>query len=561
MIAADRLRRGYIKVEGRHVHYRAAGTGDPVILIHQSPTSARTLDAQTLGFAQAGFQAIALDIPGLGRSDPLGLPQPEIGDQALALGRALEVLRLPRVALYGSHTGALICCDFARRAPERVSCVLIDGYPIYTQGESERRVATYFPPFDLRWDGGHLLWLWSRLREQYLFWPWNVPGESTSARCDIPDAATLTDGVVDMLRVGNGYRLPYAAAFRCAAAQLIADIRVPTYHLAAPDDSLTQALGLLEGMSDANQVVPVSAELNARVADEVALLNRHRAGTVQADFGRVRCPPSAEARIDRDYVETASGQLGLRSAGQAASGRPLLILPPTPGSARQLEAEIIAFGRRRPVVALDVPGCGDSGEGFEPEQIASMAGLTEALVAAARHLGLSDYDVYGLGGGANLALHLAQADPGVRRVAIQSPVVLPSADPERLQRHAPVVDARPDGTHLLAFWHQQRNRHLFRPWFDERLAARRNNVPGLAVDRLNDEVLAMLESWRTWHQVWRTILSDQPEAALASAGSRLRRFEWHRDEWAGCGPRSAETIDLGEALWDRVERIARALAD
>ena len=195
MIAADRIRRGYIKVEGRHVHYRAAGTGDPVILIHQSPTSARTLDAQTLGFAQAGFQAIALDIPGLGRSDPLGLPQPEIGDQALALGRALDVLRLPRVALYGSHTGALICCDFARRAPERVSCVLIDGYPIYTQGESERRVATYFPPFELRWDGGHLLWLWSRLREQYLFWPWNVPGESTSARCDIPDAATLTDGV------------------------------------------------------------------------------------------------------------------------------------------------------------------------------------------------------------------------------------------------------------------------------------------------------------------------------------------------------------------------------
>ena len=435
MVAATGIRRGFVTLGSRQLHYRTAGSGDPVVLIHQSPTSARTLDAQTLGFAQAGFCAIAIDIPGLGRSDPLGLPQPEIGDQAIALEQALDALGLQRVALYGSHTGALICCAFAVRSPQRVSTVLIDGYPIYTRGESERRVATYFPAFEPRWDGGHLLWLWARLREQYLFWPWNIPGESTAARCDVPDAAFLTDGVIDLLRVGNDYRLPYAAAFRCAAAELLALIRVPTWHLAAPDDSLTQALGLLEGMPACSQVATVSADPHERIAQEVALLARHRPGPAMPDFERAAAAPCSLS-IRRAYCDSMLGQLALRLAGPASSGRPLIVLPPTPGSGRQIEGEISALAARRPVIGIDAPGCGDSGVDHGGSPL-SMTELVAALGDAIDRLGLDDFDLYGQAGGANLALHLAQTHRGVRRVAVQSPVRLCLSDRTQIERHAP----------------------------------------------------------------------------------------------------------------------------
>jgi pimeloyl-ACP methyl ester carboxylesterase len=559
MNEATSLRRGWIHIRSGRVHYREAGRGDPVILIHQSPTSARTLDAQTLGFARAGFHAIAIDIPGLGRSDPLGLPQPEIGDQALALAEVLDALDLGRVALYGSHTGALICCELAVRAPDRVSTVLIDGYPIYTQGESERRVATYFPPFEMRWDGGHLLWLWARLREQYLFWPWNVPGLSTSARCDIPDPAFLTDGVIDMLRVGNDYRLPYAAAFRCAADVLISRIQVPTYHLAAPDDSLTQALGLLESMSEVNQVVAVSADLGERIAQEIALLERHRPGAATPKFERAGRADPAAGRLHRGYVDTTEAQLAFRSAGDNQGARPLLVLPPTPGSSKQMESEILALARSRPVIAIDLPGCGDSGEGFSDASLGSVPRIGELLQQAIRTLGLEEYDLYGLAGGANVALHLARTYPGARHVAIQSPVRGLPGTPDFAERYAPHIVPRPDGTHLISFWHQQRNRHLFRPWFDERLVARRNDIPGLVVDRLNEQVLAQLESWRYWHTIWRALLSDDPMASAQALGARVHHFEWHRDEFAAMSTRDAAITALPEALWARVEMIASTL--
>ena len=269
------IKRAYVTVGNRQVHVRHAGSGPAVVLIHQSPTSGRTLDRQTAAFARAGFQALALDIPGMGRSDPLDVPRPEVEDLAIGLADTLDALGLEQVALYGSHTGALACTEFALRWPSRVSTMLVDGYPVYSEDERTRRVATYFPPFDLRWDGSHLLWLWCRYREQYLFWPWNIPGQVTQARCDVPDPEFLHEGVIDMLRAGNGYRLPYAAAFRCRSLELVGRLRVPTYFLAYPDDSLTANLKLLGELPPGCRIEPMPVDRLAGAEKEIALLRAH----------------------------------------------------------------------------------------------------------------------------------------------------------------------------------------------------------------------------------------------------------------------------------------------
>ena len=400
------IRRAFVTVGERQVHLRYAGRGPAVVLIHQSPTSGRTLDLQTEAFARAGFLALALDIPGLGRSDPLPLPRPEVEDLADGLLDTVDALGLGRVALYGSHTGALVCADLAVRRPDRVSAVLIDGYPVYSADERARRTANYFPPYDVRWDGSHLLWLWCRYREQYLFWPWNVPGEVTQARCDVPDAEFLHEGVVDLLRAGNGYRLPYGAAFRCASAALVPKLRVPTYFLAYPDDSLTAALALLGDLPPSCRIEPMPLDRKAGAAREIELLRAHPGDTVEP-----RLQTAARGTgITRSYVETDGGQLALRTAGSGAR-RPLVVVPPVPGSGSMLAADIEAFARDRRVVAIDPPGRGDS-DSFDAASAAAMAG---PMVQAIDRLGIGEFDLYALNGGCAVAVEIV-ADPAARGV-------------------------------------------------------------------------------------------------------------------------------------------------
>lgn len=515
-----RIRRTFITLGDRQVHARHAGTGDPVILIHQSPTSGRTLDAQTEAFGRAGFAAIAIDIPGLGRSDPLRLAQPEIEDQAFALRELLDAIGLQRVAFYGSHTGALICAEFAARWPERASVILVDGYPIYTPGERERRVANYFPPFEMRWDGGHLLWLWYRYREQYLFWPWNVPGESTQARCDVPDPVFLHEGVVDMLRAGNAYRTPYAAAFRCKSDDLLRRLRVPTYFLAYPDDSLTPAIALMQGLPACCKVEPMPAERAAGIAKEIELLRRHAPGAGSPALATT----TRTAGVTRSYVAVDEGQLAVRTS-RGAAGKPLVIIPPTPGSASMLLDEIDAFGRTRSTLALDAPGSGDS-DALASTTVDAMA---DALAQAVERLGLDRFDLFAMHGGCAPALALAARLPQrIEGIVCESPALGYPTDAGFIDRYAPPIVPQWDGTHLISLWHATRNRRLFRPWFDQRLAARCGHIAAIDVDIVSREVQAYLESWRTYDAAWRSVLSYQ----LLDLALRLERARGSLVRWA-----------------------------
>jgi pimeloyl-ACP methyl ester carboxylesterase len=509
------------------VHVRHAGRGPAVVLIHQSPTSARTLDVQTAAFARAGFQALALDIPGLGRSDPLEVPRPEVEDLAIGLADTLDALKLDQVALYGSHTGALACTEFAVRWPGRVSALLIDGYPVYSEDERTRRVATYFPPYEVRWDGSHLLWLWYRYREQYLFWPWNIPGEATQARCDVPDAEFLHEGVIDMLRAGNGYRLPYAAAFRCRSKELVPKLRSPTFFLAYPDDSLTANLKLLGDLPAACRIEPMPADRAAGTEKEIAILRAHSPASGNASLRTARRAHG----ITRSYVDADGVQVALRAAGPQ-SGRPLVVVPPAPGSASMLAGEIEQFAKTRPVFAFDVPGCGDS----DPIPELTVPSMARTLKAAMQ--GITDADLYAMHGGCAIASEIGFKG----RMVLEAPARLHRGN---AAQYAPPIEPRWDGSHLISLWHATRNRRLFRPWFDQRLEVRYTDALSLDVEALNREVLAHLESWRTYHLAWRAVLAHPAPKATVS--------QPHDEFFAG--------ERLPEAMLPRTQRILELLAN
>ena len=88
--AALPVRKGFVDVPSGQIHYRAAGYGPPVVLLHDSPRSS-VMHAEMLQALAGEFTAIAIDTPGYGHSTPLpSEPVPTIPDFARALAATLE---------------------------------------------------------------------------------------------------------------------------------------------------------------------------------------------------------------------------------------------------------------------------------------------------------------------------------------------------------------------------------------------------------------------------------------------------------------------------------------
>jgi len=510
-----RIKRGFVTIGDRQVHFRYAGKGPAVVLFGQSPTSSQTLDRQTLAFSEH-FTAIAIDSCGLGRSTPLHTPTTEIADQAIALAQTLDALGISKVAAYGSHTGASICAEFAVRYPERTAIALLDGYPVYTEDERTRRLNTYFPNMEKTWDGLHMMWLWYRYREQNLFWPWNISGRVTRANCSVPAPEHIHRGVVDIADVWMGYVEPYAAAFRYRAQEPIPHLRVPTVFLAYPDDSLLKALDLLpRPLPECCSIEDMPLDRDAGAQKEIEIMKRVPAWP---DAPAIKAPSRRLVGVTNDYVDLDEGQLFVRRWGKAGERLPLVMLPPAPGSATQLDTLPELLSCDREVFAIDLPGCGDS-DAFAgaKHEVARSAGL---IADALKKLGIAKADVYGRHGGASVAVELAAQHPGmVGALVLDSPPALDEGERREIApRYAEPIELDWDGSHLIRLWHATRDQELFWPWYERKIDRIRRNDPDVRPDRLTTEVIAYLKNYQTYAGMWEAVLSHPVRDRLAGLG-------------------------------------------
>ncbi len=132
MTAALGITSHTVRVSGRLVHYRRAGRGPAVLLLHQTPQSSKTMEPLMRRFGP-GVTTIALDTPGFGLSERLPGDVWTMAQLCDWLAATLDALGIRRAAFCGQHTGATIATEFAVRQPERVAAIACDGYTEFTK--------------------------------------------------------------------------------------------------------------------------------------------------------------------------------------------------------------------------------------------------------------------------------------------------------------------------------------------------------------------------------------------------------------------------------------------
>lgn len=239
----SRVRRGFVDVPEGQVHYRAA-VGDasdpPIVLIHASPGSSRMLVPliEALASAAPGRTLIAFDTLGNGDSCAPAVERPELGYFAAAHRAAIDAMGIAEFDLYGAHTGAGIAAEIAIAAPDRVRRLILDGMSLYAAEEMEEMLRHYAPGVSVDLNGSQLNWVWHFVRDTYLFWPWYRRDARHRRDIGLPDAMTLHEKAVEVLKAVTTYHLSYRASIGYDKAGRLPLLRVPTLVTCARNDML-----------------------------------------------------------------------------------------------------------------------------------------------------------------------------------------------------------------------------------------------------------------------------------------------------------------------------------
>jgi pimeloyl-ACP methyl ester carboxylesterase len=203
------VRRGYVPSSFGQLHYAECGTGEPVLMLHQTPRS-WTEYLDVLPLVGTAHRAIAMDTLGFGASAKPDGPH-SVERFADAAGELIDELGLERFHLVGHHTGGVIAVELASRHRDRVASLLLSGTP-FVDAE-RRRAAVHRKPVDLvdpKPDGSHLLELWNRRRGFY------ADGEEGALTRFMIDALTVLDRVEEgheaVARYEMDLRLPQVTA-------------------------------------------------------------------------------------------------------------------------------------------------------------------------------------------------------------------------------------------------------------------------------------------------------------------------------------------------------------
>ena len=450
------MRRAFVTLsDGRQVHYRRAGSGATMVLLHATPDSSAALDV-----CPPDRTVIALDAPGYGESDQLDVAEPSMQDYTTALSQTFDALDLESADIVGWGSGATMAAAFFREHPERVTSLEVHDPVECSPDQRDSMLASYAPSLTPEWDGTHLVRAWMIRRDMHLFRPWFARTPAARLPAGPPPPGQLHREFVDLLRAGNHWGDAERAAVR--------------YVTRTPDE-------------------PPPADRSPTTT--IVRSDRHVPGFL------------------RDYADTSFGQVHLWRASPRKRDIPLLMLHASPGSARSLLPLACRLAEHRHVVAMDTPGFGDSDPLVAEDP--SISHFADAVLEVVDALGEPCVDLYGTHTGASIALEAAmRGGTRIRKLVFDGlPMFSSDERVDHLANYVPPFEIRWDGAHVVWAWNFIRNMSVFYPWYHMDAEHSTGRVPDTAL--LHERVVDLMRAGPHYAKGYRAVYRYDAHPALA----------------------------------------------
>jgi pimeloyl-ACP methyl ester carboxylesterase len=157
------LKRGFVDTPDGQIHYRSAGDGPPVVVLHPTPASSKSLIPVVEALAARGMRGIGMDTIGFGDSDRPNPPFDSQSQYAQSVVNLITGLGYEKANLIGVLTGSQIALQTAAEHPDRIETLIVQEP--FNWGTPERRAIheklhRYHPRTP---DGSYLIELWNRV--------------------------------------------------------------------------------------------------------------------------------------------------------------------------------------------------------------------------------------------------------------------------------------------------------------------------------------------------------------------------------------------------------------
>lgn len=123
------IERGLVKTSVGYLHYRATGSGRPLVLMHVNGGSS-TSYLELLEALPDNIRAVAVDYPGCGMSDHFEF-EPTIHDYATVMAEFVKSLGLGKVTFLGQAGAGYVATELAVAFPEVTERIIMMSCPWY----------------------------------------------------------------------------------------------------------------------------------------------------------------------------------------------------------------------------------------------------------------------------------------------------------------------------------------------------------------------------------------------------------------------------------------------
>ncbi|MBQ6482353.1 MAG: alpha/beta fold hydrolase [Anaerolineaceae bacterium] len=168
------MRKAYLDLPYGQMHYRYAGEGTPIILLHMSGSSSDEYEKVGDILTSKGYQVFAPDFMGFGGSD-----RPDhyfsFPEHAASIKAFSDALQIRSACIAGNLVGADVAAHIAVSYPELVKKVVMfhicdpELYAAFRE--------TAFSVIPITEDGSHMMTMWKRSHK------YGDPPEISNARC------------------------------------------------------------------------------------------------------------------------------------------------------------------------------------------------------------------------------------------------------------------------------------------------------------------------------------------------------------------------------------------